>query len=251
METFSALLALSAGNSPVPVNSPHKGQWRGALMFSLICAWINDWVNNHEAGDLRHRRGHYDVIVMLASWREDLGSRSMCLGHVQVITSHSKLLDVIDLPCPDACFWHHSLPSGMSKSSLTWWRHQKETFPRYCPFVRGIHRSPVNSPHKGQWLEALFSLICAWANGWVNNIYAGDSRRHHAHYDVTVMESESQQPASNSMIYTHWGRHKMAAILQAIFSKAYAWMKMIEFRFKFHWNLFPGVQLTISQHWFK
>ena len=64
METFSALLALCAGNSPVPVNSPHKGQWRGALMFSLIYAWINDWVNNREAGDLRRHWGHYDVIVM-------------------------------------------------------------------------------------------------------------------------------------------------------------------------------------------
>ena len=47
-----------------PVNSPHKGQWRGALMFSLIYAWINDWVNNREAGDLRRHRGQYDVIVM-------------------------------------------------------------------------------------------------------------------------------------------------------------------------------------------
>ena len=65
MKTFSALLALYAGNSPVPVNSPHKGQWRGALMFSLIYAWINDWVNNREAGDLRRQRGHYDVIVMI------------------------------------------------------------------------------------------------------------------------------------------------------------------------------------------
>ena len=37
METFSALLALCVGNSPVTVNSPHKAQWRGALMFSLIC----------------------------------------------------------------------------------------------------------------------------------------------------------------------------------------------------------------------
>ena len=63
--TFSALLALCAGNSPVPVNSPHKGQLRGALTFSLICAWIIDWVNNREAGDLRRHRGHYDVIVML------------------------------------------------------------------------------------------------------------------------------------------------------------------------------------------
>ena len=65
METFSALLALCAGNSPVPVNSPHKGQWLGALMFSFIYAWINDWVNNCEAGDLRRQDGHYDVIVMI------------------------------------------------------------------------------------------------------------------------------------------------------------------------------------------
>ena len=65
MEAFSALLALCAGNSPAPVNSPHKGQWRGALMFSLTCAPINDWVNNREAGDLRRRRGHCDAIVML------------------------------------------------------------------------------------------------------------------------------------------------------------------------------------------
>ena len=64
METFFALLTLCAGNSPVPVNSPHKGQWRAALMFSLICARINDWVNNREAGDLRRHRGLYDVNVM-------------------------------------------------------------------------------------------------------------------------------------------------------------------------------------------
>ena len=64
METFSALLALCAGNSRSPVNFPHKGQWRGALMFPLICAWINGWVNNREAGDLRRHRGHYDVTVM-------------------------------------------------------------------------------------------------------------------------------------------------------------------------------------------
>ena len=49
------------------VNFPHKGQWRGALMFSLIYAWINDWVNNRDAGDLRRQHGHYDVIVM-STW---------------------------------------------------------------------------------------------------------------------------------------------------------------------------------------
>ena len=46
------------------------------------------------------------------------------------------------------------------------------------PFVRGSHRSPVNFPHKGQWRGALiFSLICAWMNGWINNREAGDLRR--------------------------------------------------------------------------
>ena len=47
-----------------PVNSPHKCQWCGALMFSLICLCINVWVNNREAGDLRRHRAKYDVIVM-------------------------------------------------------------------------------------------------------------------------------------------------------------------------------------------
>ena len=65
------------------------------------------------------------------------------------------------------------------------WKH----FPRYWPFVRGIHRSPVNSLHKGQWGGCMmFSLICAWINSWVNNRReAGDLRRYRAHYDVIVM----------------------------------------------------------------
>ena len=65
------------------------------------------------------------------------------------------------------------------------WKH----FPRYWPFVRGIHRTPTTN--KGQWGGALmFSLICAWTNSWVNNRKTGDLRRHHAHYDVTVMCDE-------------------------------------------------------------
>ena len=63
------------------------------------------------------------------------------------------------------------------------WKH----FPRYWPFVRGIHRSLVNSPHNGQWRGALmFSLICAWINA-VNNRAGCDLICHRAHYDVTVM----------------------------------------------------------------
>ena len=64
------------------------------------------------------------------------------------------------------------------------WKH----FTRYWSFVRGIHRSPVNSPHKRQYSRALiFSFICACTSDWVNNRKAGDLRRYRAHYDVTVM----------------------------------------------------------------
>ena len=56
--------------------------------------------------------------------------------------------------------WHMLLPKG--NTTQPWWRHQMETFSTILDFMRGIHRSPVNSPHKGQWSEALmFSLICS------------------------------------------------------------------------------------------
>ena len=65
-----------------------------------------------------------------------------------------------------------SLFTKVHKEKIPWplvhddvikWKHDR----RYWPFVRGIHRSPVNSPHKSQWRGALmFSLICAWINAW-------------------------------------------------------------------------------------
>ena len=64
MKSFSALLAFCVGNSTVTVDSPHKGQWRGALMFSLICTSINSWANNGDAGELKRHRAHYDVSAM-------------------------------------------------------------------------------------------------------------------------------------------------------------------------------------------
>ena len=60
--------SICAGIHRSPVDSPHKGQWRGASMFSLISAWINSWVNNCEAGDLTRHRAHYDVTVMRLHW---------------------------------------------------------------------------------------------------------------------------------------------------------------------------------------
>ena len=68
MEAFSTLLAICAGNSPIPVNSPHKGQWRGALMFTLICVWINGWVNNVDAFGWGYHIYIYIYIYILQSY---------------------------------------------------------------------------------------------------------------------------------------------------------------------------------------
>ena len=62
------------------------------------------------------------------------------------------------------------------------WKHLR----RDWSFMKGIHRSPTNSPNKGQWRGALI-FLCACANDWANHRCAGDRRRHRAHYDVTVI----------------------------------------------------------------
>ena len=86
MGTFSALPALCAEN-------PHKGLWRGALIFSLKCVWINSWVNNRGAGDLRRHRAHYDVSVMIFHYRT-VSPAGMCLAPLTP-SPFSKSVNVI------------------------------------------------------------------------------------------------------------------------------------------------------------
>ena len=57
------IMALCTGNCQSSVNSSHKGQWRGVLGFSLMCAWTNGWVNNRDPCDLRRHGAYYDVIA--------------------------------------------------------------------------------------------------------------------------------------------------------------------------------------------
>ena len=84
----------------------------------------------------------------------------------------------------------------------SYWSHddviKRKHFLRNWPFVWGIHRSLVNSPHKGQWCRIfMFSLICARIYCWVNNREAGDLRCHHAHYEVIVMWSPLKESISS------------------------------------------------------
>ena len=86
-------------------------------------------------------------------------------------------------------------------------------FPRYWPFVRGIHRSPVNSPHKGQWRGVLmFSLVCARINGWVNNGEAGDLRCHPTHCDVIVTKSVSIDNIRSHQYQQSWHHDNSAPV---------------------------------------
>ena len=88
------------------------------------------------------------------------------------------------------------------------WKH----FTRYWPFVWGIHRSPLNSQHNGQWRGALmFSLICSWINCWVNQGEAGDLRRNLSPYDVNVMYCAGTRPIKlpSEREYGHLGRYDM------------------------------------------
>ena len=111
------------------------------------------------------------------------------LSHVSMVVA-----DALVPTCRQGvCNYHSSVARPIQIRGVI----KRKLFPRYWPFVRGIHRSPVNSPHKGQWRRALmFSLICARINGWVNNREAGDLRRHQAHCDVIVMDVTS--------LLTHW-----------------------------------------------
>ena len=99
MEIFPALLALCAEIHRWPVNSPHKGQWRGALMFSLICAW-NGWINKREAGDWRRHRAHCDVTVMYWCWGNDgdffiVGAKLEQYGEIWGNRSHRSFINCL------------------------------------------------------------------------------------------------------------------------------------------------------------
>ena len=65
MDTFPRYWPFVKGINRPPTDSPHKGQWRGALVFSLVCAWRNGSENNRDSGDFRRHRAHNDVTVMI------------------------------------------------------------------------------------------------------------------------------------------------------------------------------------------
>ena len=180
METFSALLALCEGNHRSPVFFPHKGQRRGALMFSLICAWTHRLANNRNAetpsrSSWRYRKDvtdirlclyipHIDIKVVWRQiarnptwliWGDTTRALNMFVIHINMIlasTSKQHYSDVImgtiASQITSLTIVYLAVYSGADQR-----KHQSSTL---LAFVRGIHRSPVISPHKGPVTRKVF-----------------------------------------------------------------------------------------------
>ena len=141
-ETFSALLALCAGNSSVP------GEFLAQRPVTRSFDGFFDLCPNKRLS--KQWRCWLFATLSGSSWRHCNGG-TFPIDHCLRRGSHTASNGT-------AWMWIHN--------DVIKWKH----LPRYWHFVRGIHRSPVISPHKGQWRGALmFSLICARINGWVNN----------------------------------------------------------------------------------
>ena len=137
---ISALLALARRNYRPPVDSPHKVQWRGALKFSLICAWTNGWGNNWNAGDLKRHSVHYHATVMY--WNILL-QVLMCLHFNDIImsTMASQITSLTII--------YSTVYSGADQR-----KHESSAS---LVFLRRIQRRPVNSPHA--LLERLYPIF--------------------------------------------------------------------------------------------
>ena len=202
METFSALLSIGRGlhrSRRIPLY-PHKGQWGWALVFSLITAWTNSWVNNQNAGDLRRHHAHYDATVIYlkhssGSQSADtvpLISMSICRSQLyfkSIVREHCGYgvnFDVsTKVPWQSCC--HLSVINYFS----TWWRHQMETFsallaPLCGEFTAVTGDFPAQRP-EARSFDIFFDL--RQNKRLSKQSSAGDFRRHRVHYDITVMQA--------------------------------------------------------------
>ena len=120
IQTFSALLALCAGNSPVTGEFPSQRPVTRSFKVFLLCPWINGWVNNRKAGDLRRRRAHYDITVMVKCV---IGAHARVIYQGTVSITHT--IQNIEKCQNDCSLWERysslygfDILHGISKSTL-------------------------------------------------------------------------------------------------------------------------------------
>ena len=157
-------LMMTSSNGSIfwsPVNSPHNGQWRRALMFPLICAWTNGWVNNRDTCDLRCHRAHYDVIVMqhlelvnVTDTEKPCASWSSGIGRIRLPASTATVQQAVPTNSRNRPTWHPSLHTDFIRlGSVT--KNRKNELTREQLAVGTDSRSVSTGPSR------LFSVLMA------------------------------------------------------------------------------------------
>ena len=124
IKTFSALLAICAGNSPVTGEFTSERPVTGCFDVFLIYVWTNGWANNRNTGDLRCHCAHYDVTVMYTDGY--LPQRGP-----QALPVHPRYLQ-------DRLLHRGSvLCASVGRNNISLWRHQMETFSALRAFCDG------------------------------------------------------------------------------------------------------------------
>ena len=209
METFSALLAICAGNSPVPGEFPAQRPITRSfdVFFDLRLnkrfskqSW--GWWFETLSGPLWHHRNATSIL-------ERIYHITVGLHCIYILTNPQMRWKINKKNHP----WCIAM-YPQTYHSAHWWP------------------SVVMMPTLSHWWQQRLLL---WSTNQTHQ------RWHHINSYISV--------AARNL--THWGRDQIDAISQTTFSNAFSWMKMYEFRLRFHWSLFPRVQLTIFQLWFR
>ena len=166
MEAFSSLPATWAGSSPVTDEFPAQRPVTRSLDISLICSWINGWVNNRDAGDLRRYRAHYDVTVVIGRARKRLilpcfTEHATCTGFEFQSTQICKYVFLIRLcmisrnlilsVIPVYSYW----PCGKFKSTRHISLHQLHNLLELCQLIRQLGKMAAVK-------QATFSDAFSW-----------------------------------------------------------------------------------------
>ena len=128
-----------------------------------------------------------------------------------------------------------------------------------CCFVH--HRNHPSDSHVKMTLQCIFTLWLCNKMGLsfnfplkieepVHQWPAQWGFGHLQQWSLSIING-SHITENGEALLTHWGWDRMATIFQMTFSNAFSWMKIFKFWLRFHWSLFPRVQLTIFQHWFR
>ena len=162
-----------------------------------------------------------------------------------VLSTHSHISSCLWVKQQQFPVSYHKSQSGSPKQCLLYWFNFSFQPASLLHYFKLNSRVQNSLHHKGMFSPWFFT------SNFHKSISLSRSKRQSRHTTFGTIDPDNTRRVIWSLMnLTHWGRDKMATISQTILSNAFSWMNILEFRLRFHWNLFLRVQLTIFQHWF-